>query len=200
MRLFALLFLALVLALSCEAKTPSGASAPIPSATENDTMAAKLLLDTVKLTLPYFPWADAYASVRGDADLGKFLDSRVIPALEGPGEPAARLRAMAAAVQQARMAFAASGRAPNLSFNGMDPVETDLREAFFVALSAKVAGHVETRKEARLAALQALLALVRSDEPVGVPAPKDSQPWNATARITAETEIEVHIEKLQGGG
>jgi hypothetical protein len=161
-------------------------------------MASKLLRESVKIVVPYFPWAATYAEVRADADLGKFLDSAIIPALESAGDPADRLRAMAGAIQQARMAFASSGRGPNLSFNGLDPVETDLRVAFFVALSAKVASHVESPRETRLAALQGLLALVHADDPVGVPGPKDTEPWNATARVTAETEIEVQIEKLGG--
>jgi hypothetical protein len=160
-------------------------------------MSSNLTHLPVRLSLPYYPWADAYKRVRSDPDMGKYLDQQMIPALENVGDPAQRLTNMAKAAQQARVALAESGRQTDFSFGGLDPVETDLRVAFIVALSQKIVDTPGATVEEKLAALRELLTIVKAEAPVGIPEPSNFASWNATARITAKTEIMVRIENLE---
>lgn len=152
----------------------------------------------VRLSLPYYPWSYYYQQVRNDPDMGPYLDQKMIPALEAPGDPVYRLKQMAAAAMCARLALARSGREADMAFDGLDPVETDLRVAFAIALSMEIAKSEQSSKSERIAALRELLEVVRADYPVGIPKPFDFAAWDDTARLTAETKIEVQIEALGG--
>lgn len=148
----------------------------------------------VKLTTPYFPWQAAYDRVAADPQMGSALPA-MRAALEAAGPPAERLTAMAAAAGKARGALAGAGRQADFSFNGLDSVEIDLRVVFFSAL-AKAIAEAKAPVEEKRAALTELRKLVDAPDPVGVPAPNERVSNTATARITAATHIEVHIEAL----
>lgn len=210
MRFARLILLVLILScvvLACRtASTLNAKALPVNSPSQNcsssqlrkvPSMSEKPSHLPVCLSLPYYPWTNYYNQVRSDKDMGTYLDQKMIPALEAPGDPAERLKKMAAAAQEARTAVSGASRQVDSTFNGLDPVETDLRVAFMTALSEKIATS-EAPPETRLAELRALLAIVRAEPPVGVPEPFEFRPWDATARITAETEIKVHIEALEG--
>ena len=102
---------------------------------------------------------------------------------------------MAAAAQKGREALAAAGKQADFDFNGLDPVEVDLRVVFFTALAQAITA-AEAPTDAKRAALTALVRLVEAPPPVGVPAPDDKIAHTATARITAKTKIEVQLEAL----
>ncbi|MEB3292244.1 MAG: hypothetical protein VKJ24_03710 [Synechococcales bacterium] len=171
-------------------------SPTVHSSTPSSPMLHELTHLPIRLSLPYYPWANAYQTVRQNSILARYLDQKMIPALEAPGNPADRLRTMAQAAQAARIEFSQSGAQADMSFQGLDPVETDLRVAFFAALSQAIATHPTASKADKQAALQELLPIVTAEEPIGIPAPSQFQTWTATARITAETEIKVHLEDL----
>ncbi|HLP92146.1 MAG TPA: hypothetical protein VK184_26595 [Nostocaceae cyanobacterium] len=160
-------------------------------------MSSNLTHLPVRLSLPYYPWAEAYKIVRADSDMGPYLDQQMIPALERAGDPAQRLTNMANAATQARLAFAETRREPDFTFAALDPVEVDLQLAFIVALSKKIAEAPQVSVEEKITALRELLTIVKADYPVGIPEPSDFAPWTATARITAEAEIKVIINNVR---
>lgn len=144
----------------------------------------------IALNVPYHPWQADYDRVSGDPDLAPHLVA-MRAALEAPGAPEDRLRAMGRATIGARTAIAARG--PGMAVASLDRVEFDMRIAFFRDLSTAVAAHPAPR-EARLSALRALEALVTA--PVGVPAPNPTRAWTSLGQMAAETDVQVQIEAL----
>jgi hypothetical protein len=148
----------------------------------------------VKLNPPYHPWQAAYDRVAADPQMGSALPA-MRAALEAAGPPAERLTAMAAAAGKARGALAGAGRQADFSFNGLDPVEFDLRVVFFRALADAIMASEAPAKEKR-AALVELKKLVDAPDPVGVPEANDRLSWTGTGRMAARLGVEVHIEAL----
>ena len=183
----------LALPLACGASDPT----PPPGAPDPAASTETALTDLpVTLSPPYHPWADTYAGVRADEHLGPAVDA-MIDALQAPGPAADRLRAASAAAQTRRVALADAGRQANFTWNGLDLVEYDLKICFFDALARAIAAAAAPAAD-RLAALQALTALVNQDPPVGLPAPNERVSWTMTGRMTAETMVAVQIEALGG--
>jgi hypothetical protein len=144
----------------------------------------------VTLNLPYHPWQADYDRVSGDPDLAPHL-AAMRAALEAPGVPEERLRALGTATIAARTAIASRGPGPAVA--SLERVEFDLRLAFFRDLSIAVAAQPAPRED-RLSALRALEALVSAR--VGVPAPQPTRAWTSLGRMAAETDVQVQIEAL----
>jgi len=151
----------------------------------------------VTLVLPRFHnRADAYARVRADPVLGPALDNALVPALEATGAPEARLQAMVSAANAAREAFTAAGGSPTQDFNGLDPVQLDLKQALFVALAGAIGADPRGADEKRVA-LDSLDALVTADWPIGLPSDNEMAPWTIGARLDATLAIQLAREGLQ---
>lgn len=182
---------------------PVVSSLPLPSASRSSStppvtnMNQPLTHTAVQLILPYYPWQTEYNRVRTDPNLGLYLDSQMIPALEASGDPIQRLTKMANAATAARVKLAEAGRQADFSFNGLDPVEIDLRVAFFVVLSQQIAESKQGGRTEKIEALKTLIAIVHKPYPVGIPEPSEQVSWTATAQLTAETAIQVHLEALE---
>jgi len=166
---------------------------PPPSASE----VVMLTHLPVTLVLPRFHnRADAYARVRADPVLGPALDNALVPALEATGAPEARLQAMVSAANAAREAFTAAGGSPTQDFNGLDPVQLDLKQALFVALAGAIGADPRGADEKRVA-LDSLDALVTADWPIGLPSDNEMAPWTIGARLDATLAIQLAREGLQ---
>ena len=129
--------------------------------------------------------------------MGQALDGAMVPALQAAGPPEARLRAMIEASSAAREAFASAGGSPTLDYNGMDQVVVDLKQAFFLALSQAIAEAQRPASE-RLAALDALDALVEADWPVGLPADNELARWTIGARLDGHLSVQLAREAVGG--
>lgn len=178
-----------------QAASPEGSSSPAPS-TGAPTMPAEPTHRAIDLDPPYYPWQEAYERVRADPILGAALKDEMIPALEAAGPPEERLRTMGEAANAARARYAAQGQQADFTFQGMDPVEVDLKVVFFRDLAAAIAADSSLSTEAKREALESLLPLVEAESPVGLPAPDERVPHTQTARLTAKTMIEAKLEAL----
>jgi hypothetical protein len=148
----------------------------------------------ISLKTPYYPWQASYDRMRARPELAAILDQDVLGPLTAAGDPAGRLRAASEGMQKARLVLTRDGAQVDFSFDGLDDVEIDVKVCFFRDLAAAVAARSDLSAEARKQALQRLRALVSG--PHGLPAPNERVANTQTARMTAETMIDVHLEGL----
>ena len=169
-----------------------------PPRTSNDQAHPAMPTDpthsAITLKTPYYPWQASYDRVRANPELATLLDQDVIGALSAAGDPADRLRAASAGMQKAREALTRDGTQVDFTFNGLDSVEIDVKVCFFRDLAAAIAARSDLSVDVRKDALQRLRALVSG--PNGLPAPNERVANTQTARMTAETMIDVAVEGL----
>jgi hypothetical protein len=191
-----LLLLNLLVACHQPRAAADGGNAVDPTPTPSASEVVMLTHLPVTLILPRFHnRADAYARVRAYPVLGAALADALVPALETAGAPEVRLQALVAAANAAREAFVAGGGSPTQDFNGMDPVQTDLKQALFVALAGAIGADGRSTAE-KQAALDALDGVVAADWPIGLPPDSEMAPWTLGARLDATLAIQLAREAL----
>jgi len=182
--------------LGCSGVFPAASTSNENSELESQ-MTTSLTHQEIQLGPSYYvTWASAYEqveSIEAIADVPK----QIREVLQTPGDPRVRLENQGAIVHDARVRLAEAGRGRDNTSNGLDLVALDLQMTLYRDLSAAIANTESSGVPERLEALRLLRAVTDEAPPSGLPQADERRDWTITARLTAATFVDVHIEALE---